>query len=231
MIYITLKHDSAAGIDRAAYFVGKCKLRVPTNAGCKRLWADEVSPTTLEWLRHFGGYVGQGRLRLPLTQSAGNNTCNLHAVNSVPGCALIPFHVPTIFKRPVSFQEVQMAIIQARNGEKTMDVAVAWFLRQLTMQFFRPTDLLGQMADTELANLFADDFNEDPVIEVMSSLSPTEEGGVQLHMRDLLIGPVMKHLEDRSPLNYRVETPRVEYVACKAETVDPHMPQAVTCAD
>lgn len=110
-----------------------------------------------------------------------------------------------------------------------MDVAVAWFLRQLTMQFFRPTENLGTMADEELTKLFASDFNEDPVIDIASSLCPTEEGGFQLQLRDVLIGPIR---EDTSPLNYRAEAPALfQAVRCEVKTKDTSLPEAVLCAD
>lgn len=129
-----------------------------------------------------------------------------------------------LLKRPVSYQEVSVAITKARMSG--MNLSVAWFLRILSIQFFRPTEKLGEMADLELSTLFAEDFNEEP-LEIETVGGPTEDGGHTFSMRDIIIGPVH---EDRTPPCVRNEDVRQwESVNCPDDKDIIQQPQAVTC--
>lgn len=108
------------------------------------------------------------------------------------------------YKIPVTHQDALTAIMKCRamNGDPMPD-KVAWTLRLLVFQHFRPSGQVGEFADRELAKLYAPDFNHDPVIE--AEVIPTSHRIEFNNVRDILIGPIRgTRCEDHTPPDYSV---------------------------
>lgn len=131
------------------------------------------------------------------------------------------------YKRPVTHAEALTAIAKARAAHTAerpvMDEDVAFTLRCLVLQFFRPSGNLGEFADRELSTVYAADFNEEPMEVELDALSEA------IRNRNSIIGPVT---EDNTPTDYSVtvlaDAPRTgSYHVAPS----PNEPQAVACPD